>query len=1228
MASSYHLIVKKSLDENRIAYSLPEHIQRGWHRIYTLEEQQFNAQTYIIGLDVQIPNSVVRQRLGTRELSMKRNAVILSKAFELPDELFMNLSNGHKVPEIIEDEEKLRFEWNDDDNYHGAKHKKPKNTYQHDYDNREPLSLNDLIEEIHANGGKNLKNDDSKLIRNLMQIISRQKSNQIFNIYDELVNAQLMSKNIGVPKLVQVLQDIQKVFEQVAMKTNVTSIQTIINVLLENDKTYRLANDLRKSFNENMEQHRQQQILKFEDKSAASDLTMLTRDLKSILNIDGDTINHDRDKQIKFITEQLNITFQRAHLDGIKAVFDALKSSMGVSLNDSIARMENSLTTKLTEHESIFIESYIHDYLASLSNNELKLVYERLVQQGTLKRIAITGEMNQVITMSLMKKIDTNGLGAAVEDIENAQLDNNSINELTQALTNIYHYIQTQPSISLEQIENQLGMAYFIETHNLDKADIYKLSEAADLYSIVRVNLSAEATNDECSAFLENLKTPLIRRCIQRILTLINQDKTIDLDKVSSKFYNERIIDLLNDLFHGSDELNRNLVFHQIKKELKKNKELPDKLYRQMLKEKLIPIDTRTKIDTDKKKVSIIIHETNQIFNNIDDRLKQEQLVDFFDRLDITLPERVKHWYKTKENDQKLQSSVSKKLNRSLSTRHTMNKSIGKPTKTETSSKHTSKKNRSVLKFAPNITTKVLDSTQKTSKNTDKNEKEKLQSVSQTALPLKSEEQQEKPPVISQDQPVQISTTTNMAHVSRKPSQTLIASLPSAKEIIDPVDPLGLQNEIGNQRISDRQTLNTKIDFEEEFKSSQNISTSTEIFQADLEIIQPETTLSGNMNENKTMNFEFNPDVAPLVYFTPVKNDSKQEINIAVAEKVAESINDVEYIRIKARRLLAKTIPSNIVRQLIEEETPIARISSSSNLGTSNEETTFLVAENRKFSDPSAEPTNESPISTTALSLDNIKVSPKTLRRNLPKSTKKTADTYMNSLTKALRDLFARSEYDNTKLQKIHGELIASGQISPLNEFYRSPNEALRVTLDHCITYADLIKWTLSLLQTNNKPNLLDFGRDLYLIAIDLDFSLIERIDDKRCAIEIQENLKHELQTITETDLREINSYLNASQLEKLVHIAKKLNVTSKDRMISDLNLLLLHLVQICHTFELKYRPMQTRIREVGERFKSRAITDLVHKLDEIEKRLAKNFSITLFGLSKRMNESRVLLIK
>jgi len=129
----------------------------------------------------------------------------------------------------------------------------------------------------------------------------------------------------------------------------------------------------------------------------------------------------------------------------------------------------------------------------------------------------------------------------------------------------------------------------------------------------------------------------------------------------------------------------------------------------------------------------------------------------------------------------------------------------------------------------------------------------------------------------------------------------------------------------------------------------------------------------------------------------------------------------------------------------------------------------------------------------------------------------------MNSLTTALRNLFAESKYDSTKLRKIHEELISSGHISPLNEFYRSTNEALRVTLDHCITYDEFIKWTLSLLQTNNKPNLIDFGHDLYSIAIDLDLTLIDRIDNTHCAIEIQENLKHELQTITENDLRGIS---------------------------------------------------------------------------------------------------------
>jgi len=96
--------------------------------------------------------------------------------------------------------------------------------------------------------------------------------------------------------------------------------------------------------------------------------------------------------------------------------------------------------------------------------------------------------------------------------------------------------------------------------------------------------------------------------------------------------------------------------------------------------------------------------------------------------------------------------------------------------------------------------------------------------------------------------------------------------------------------------------------------------------------------------------------------------------------------------------------------------------------------------------------------------------------------------------------------------------------------------------------------------------------------------------------------------------------------------------------MISDLNSLLLHLIQACHTFESKYRPMQTHIRvsfsnllkyiplfffkDISETFKSRAVADLARKMDEIEKNLSKNFAITFFGVSKRMNESQFILIK
>ncbi len=54
-----------------------------------------------------------------------------------------------------------------------------------------------------------------------------------------------------------------------------------------------------------------------------------------------------------------------------------------------------------------------------------------------------------------------------------------------------------------------------------------------------------------------------------------------------------------------------------------------------MLKEKLIQIDTKAKIDTDKKKISMIIDGINRILSNENDRIKQEQLMELFNRIDV-----------------------------------------------------------------------------------------------------------------------------------------------------------------------------------------------------------------------------------------------------------------------------------------------------------------------------------------------------------------------------------------------------------------------------------------------------------------------------------------------------------------------------------------------------------------------------------------------------------------
>lgn len=56
-----------------------------------------------------------------------------------------------------------------------------------------------------------------------------------------------------------------------------------------------------------------------------------------------------------------------------------------------------------------------------------------------------------------MKKIDTDGLNTVIENMKEAHLDIKSMNELIEVLIHINQHIQTPSSVSLEQIQNQLG---------------------------------------------------------------------------------------------------------------------------------------------------------------------------------------------------------------------------------------------------------------------------------------------------------------------------------------------------------------------------------------------------------------------------------------------------------------------------------------------------------------------------------------------------------------------------------------------------------------------------------------------------------------------------------------------------------------------------------------------------------------------------------------------------
>ena len=180
-----------------------------------------------------------------------------------------------------------------------------------------------------------------------------------------------------------------------------------------------------------------------------------------------------------------------------------------------------------------------------------------------------------------------------------------------------------------------LGTAYFIATLNISNRILCDLSKAIDFYSIAHLPLSEEMTADDRASFLEHFKGPFLRLCLQKILHRIAHDPNFDLQRVSHDFYQAQVVQMFEELTDGSDALNQNLLLHQIKTQLKKNKELPDKLFRQMVKDKLISTDQQIKIDSDKKKIALIIQESHVILNNDQDRQKQEQLVELLDKADM-----------------------------------------------------------------------------------------------------------------------------------------------------------------------------------------------------------------------------------------------------------------------------------------------------------------------------------------------------------------------------------------------------------------------------------------------------------------------------------------------------------------------------------------------------------------------------------------------------------------
>jgi hypothetical protein len=157
--------------------------------------------------------------------------------------------------------------------------------------------------------------------------------------------------------------------------------------------------------------------------------------------------------------------------------------------------------------------------------------------------------------------------------------------------------------------------------------DLHQLSEAVDLYSVIHSPLSDRLDDQHRTTFLAHVKAPFLRLCLQRILKYFEQQIDFDAQTISDQFFQQHIIDMIQELIGGSERLNQTAFLHQLKLQLKKNKDLPERVYRQMVKDKLIALEPAVRKEKKGGKVRKILQRTKEILNNDGDRVGQHQLV-------------------------------------------------------------------------------------------------------------------------------------------------------------------------------------------------------------------------------------------------------------------------------------------------------------------------------------------------------------------------------------------------------------------------------------------------------------------------------------------------------------------------------------------------------------------------------------------------------------------------